>query len=195
MKRMRVLFGQRRMQLLVTAAVLLLAAGVVVGSGANFSTSAASADNVFTAGIVGALPNDAMLLDLGPMAPGNTYTGTVEVENSGNVAGNFYMAATDVLNYELDGATLTATDLASRLEVRITPWGAPQSEWISLPALEAGSDMLCGSLDPGTTGQVVVEVQFINGDLVAGSRGADNAYQEIVTKATLNWIVVSTPEV
>ena len=66
MKRMRVLFGQRRMQLLATAAVLLLAVGVVVGSGANFSTSAASAGNTFTAGYVGLSPNGT--LSFGPLA-------------------------------------------------------------------------------------------------------------------------------
>jgi hypothetical protein len=190
------MFGQRRTMVLVTAAVLLLAAGVVVGSGANFSTSAASADNVFTAGIVGAAPNNGMLLNLGPMAPGNTYSGTVEVTNSGNVPGNFYVAATDIQNYLIDGITPTATDLASRLEVQLTPWTGAPSGWYLLTDLDdVGFDILCGSLIPGEIGQVTVEVRFINGDLAAGSRGADNAYQEIVTKAKLNWIVVSTPEV
>ncbi len=72
MKRMRVLFGQRRMQLLVTAAVLLLAAGVVVGSGANFSTSAASPGNTFTAGYVALTPDGA--LSFGPLAPSGVPT-------------------------------------------------------------------------------------------------------------------------
>src|SRR5450756_1519584 len=50
MKRMKFLFGQRRMQVLLTLAVLLLAASVVIGSGANFTSTSANAGNVFTAG-------------------------------------------------------------------------------------------------------------------------------------------------
>jgi hypothetical protein len=194
MKRMRVLFGQRRTMVLVAAAVVLLASGVIYGSGANFSTSAASADNVFTAGIVDVTPDDTMVLDLGPMAPGNTYDGQVAVENSGNVDGNFYLAATDIRNFLSDGVTGTGTDLASRLEVQITPWGAPASAWVPLTSLDdAGKDLFCGSLTVGESGTVDVLVRFVNGD-TGGSRGADNAYQDLVTKAKLNWIVVSTPE-
>ena len=50
MKRFKVLFGQRRFQVLVTMAVLLLAVSVIVASGANFTAQTANAGNVFTAG-------------------------------------------------------------------------------------------------------------------------------------------------
>ena len=50
MKRFKILFGQRRLQVLVALAALLLAVSVVIGSGASFTSTSANPSNVFTAG-------------------------------------------------------------------------------------------------------------------------------------------------
>jgi hypothetical protein len=49
MKRMRVLFGQRRMMVLATLAILVLAAAALVASSASFTATSANPDNTFTA--------------------------------------------------------------------------------------------------------------------------------------------------
>ena len=48
MKRFKILFGQRRFQVLATMAVVLLAVSVVIASGANFTATSANPGNVFT---------------------------------------------------------------------------------------------------------------------------------------------------
>ena len=50
MKRIKVLFGKRRMMVLLTLTVLVLAAAALVASSASFTATSANPGNVFTAG-------------------------------------------------------------------------------------------------------------------------------------------------
>ena len=50
MKRIKILFGQRRFQVLATLTGVIMAVAVVVGSGASFTAQSANAKNVFSAG-------------------------------------------------------------------------------------------------------------------------------------------------
>ncbi len=50
MKRMKVLFGNRRMMVLLTLAILVLAATALVASSASFTATSANPGNTFTAG-------------------------------------------------------------------------------------------------------------------------------------------------
>ena len=50
MKRMKVLFGQRRIMVLATLAILVLTAAALVASSASFTATSANPGNVFTAG-------------------------------------------------------------------------------------------------------------------------------------------------
>ena len=97
MKRMKVLFGQRRLQVLLTLAVLVLAVSVVVGSGANFTATSANAGNVFTAGTLSMSNNRAGAIFLTTpalMRPGASSTGTVTISNTGDVPGQFSLTKT-----------------------------------------------------------------------------------------------------
>ena len=96
MKRMKFLFGQRRMQVLLTLAVLLLAASVVIGSGANFTAQSANAGNIFTAGAL-SMTNDkapGVILTATNMKPGDSVHGDVKLSNTGTVAGAFTLSKT-----------------------------------------------------------------------------------------------------
>jgi hypothetical protein len=95
MKRMQVLFGQRRLMVLVTLAALVLTAAVVIGSGASFTATSANPGNEFTAGrlyIENSREGTAILTAVN-MKPGDTVTGTVTgtvtLENIGTVSGAF----------------------------------------------------------------------------------------------------------
>ena len=96
MNRMKFLFGQRRMQVLLTLAVLLLAASVVIGSGANFTATSANAGNAFTAGnlTMSYNPAGAFLTTPAKMRPGAISTGTVTISNTGDVPGQFSLSDT-----------------------------------------------------------------------------------------------------
>ena len=50
MKRFKVLFGNRRMMVLITLAVLVLAATALIASSASFTAQSANANNMFTTG-------------------------------------------------------------------------------------------------------------------------------------------------
>ena len=100
MKRMKFLFGQRRMQVLLTLAVLLLAASVVIGSGASFTSQSANTGNVFTAGNLSMsndLNGDPIVQFVTPkMRPGDSVNGTVTLSNTGDVPGAFSLTKSAV---------------------------------------------------------------------------------------------------
>ena len=50
MKRMKILIGKRRVMVIATLAILVLAAAALVASSASFTATSANPGNVFTAG-------------------------------------------------------------------------------------------------------------------------------------------------
>jgi spore coat-associated protein N len=75
---------------LAALAVVLAAVGITVGSGANFTASAANPGNVFTTGTlsIGNSPSTALFTASG-LKPGDVNTGTVDITNTGSVTGDF----------------------------------------------------------------------------------------------------------
>jgi spore coat-associated protein N len=74
-------------------AVVLTAVGITVGSGANFTASAANPGNVFATGSlsIGNSPSTA-LFSVSGLRPGDVNTGTVDIENTGTLSGVFQLA-------------------------------------------------------------------------------------------------------
>ncbi|MEI6726403.1 MAG: hypothetical protein WCN81_09300 [Actinomycetes bacterium] len=118
MKRFKVLFGQRRMQVLLTLAVLLLAVSVVIGSGANFTATSANPANVFSAGNLAQTNSKtgAAILTAALMKPGDTATGTVTITNSGNIPGRFSLSTSNLV----DTAGANGGKLSAVLTLKIT---------------------------------------------------------------------------
>ncbi len=111
MKRIKVLLGQRRFQVLVTMALLLLAVSVVIGSGANFTATSANPGNVFTAGALsignfksdGSTPNGGSLIEnltASNMKPTDSISGTAVIKNTGTVSGTFTLTGALVAGYD-----------------------------------------------------------------------------------------------
>jgi spore coat-associated protein N len=90
-------------------AVVLAAVGITVGSGANFTASAANPGNAFTTGtlMIGNTPSTA-LLTAGTMKPGDTAWSTVDITNTGNLAGDFVLKTANTTGY---AALLAQMDL------------------------------------------------------------------------------------
>jgi hypothetical protein len=99
MSRIDVLLQHPKRTLSVLALVLL-AVGVAVGSGANFSAQSANPSNTFTAGtLTMSNSNDAAaILNASNWKPGDTSTGTVDIENTGSLAGTFSLSRTALSN-------------------------------------------------------------------------------------------------
>ena len=74
-------------------AVVLAAVGITVGSGADFTASAANPGNVFATGslTIGNTPSTALFNATG-MKPGDDATGTVDIQNTGTLSGDFELA-------------------------------------------------------------------------------------------------------
>jgi len=91
MKRFKVLFGNRRMMVLATLAVLVLAAAALIASSASFTAASANPGNLFTAGTL-TMSNDkdtALIVTASNMKPGDTVSGQVTLSNTGSVPGTF----------------------------------------------------------------------------------------------------------
>src|SRR5215218_2328940 len=92
-------------------ALVLVAVGVAVGSGANFSASSANPSNTFTAGTL-TMDNSkdaAAILTASNWKPGDTQTGTVDIQNTGSLAGAF----------TLSRSALTDSDNANPMSAKI----------------------------------------------------------------------------
>jgi spore coat-associated protein N len=85
---------------LAALAVVLAAVGITVGSGANFTASAANPGNVFTTGtlLIGDSSSSALFNATG-LKPGDVKTSTVDITNTGSLAGDFVVKTANSTGY------------------------------------------------------------------------------------------------
>jgi spore coat-associated protein N len=118
MSRLRVLAANPRLALgaLLT---LLLAAGAVVGSGADFTASSANPANTFASGtlsIVNSKEGTAVLSATG-LRPTGSAVGTVDIENSGSLSGAFTLSRTTPLDSD------ASNPMSGKLNVTVVDCG------------------------------------------------------------------------
>jgi spore coat-associated protein N len=167
MSRLQVLAANPRLALgaLVT---LLLAAGAVVGSGADFTASSANPANTFSSGTltIGNSNAGTAILSASNMRPGDpAQTGTVDIENTGSLNGTFTLAKGTVTN------TDTTNPLAAKLNVTVVDCGTFSGS--TPPTCGDGDDAskYSGTLaDMGTVGHEI-------GSLGAFAAGAKHRYR------------------
>jgi spore coat-associated protein N len=116
-------------------AVVLAAVGITVGSGASFTASAANPGNVFTTGTltIGNTPGTA-LLTAGTMKPGDTTSGTVDITNTGSLAGDFVLKTANTTGYAA---------LLAQMDLVVLDCGA----WtVSAPTCASGTTVYTGKI-------------------------------------------------
>ena len=85
---------------LAALAVILAAVGLTVGSGASFTASAANAGNVFTTGTLSIANTPATaLFTASGLKPGDVSTGTVDIQNTGSLSGDFALKTANASGY------------------------------------------------------------------------------------------------
>ena len=101
---------------LAALAVVLAAVGITVGSGANFTASAANPGNVFTTGtlLIGDSSSSA-LLNASGLKPGDSASGTVDITNTGSLAGDFALKTANASGY---------TALLGQMDLTVVDCGA-----------------------------------------------------------------------
>ena len=115
---------------------LLLAAGAVVGSGADFAASSANPSNSFSAGTLSILNSKegAAVLTASGLRPGGAAaTGTVDIQNTGDLSGLFTLSRTAPV--DSDGAN----PLSGKLNLTVVDCGAWSGG--SAPACGDGDDV------------------------------------------------------
>lgn len=184
MTRTRVLFGRRRFQLLGVLAAVLVAAAAVYGSGASFTSTSANASNVFTGGIL-EMANDqaGAVLTVERMVPGEVREGTVTIQNTGDVVGNFFLEPITIT-----GAT---ANFDGKLQLRIdTGWGYDLYEG----PLSDLAQIDLGYWQPNESRSYTFIVSFPDTGRGANGVGNENSFQNAMTTARFDWTAISVPD-
>jgi hypothetical protein len=96
-------------------AVVLAAVGITVGSGANFTAHSANPSNTFTAGTLTIGNSQASaILSATNLKPGDTTSGTVDIQNTGSVPGAFTLSTSNPVD---------ANGLLAQLDLKIEDCG------------------------------------------------------------------------
>ncbi|MGH2741950.1 MAG: hypothetical protein ACRDN8_05580, partial [Thermoleophilaceae bacterium] len=190
MTRTKALMNASPRRLLGGLGLLMVAAAVAVGSGANFSSTSASPSNVFSAGSLSQSNSaaDAAILTASRLKPGDSVNGTVDIENTGKVSGVFSLAKSGVVDVPSDPA------LSQKLTLKIEDLGDPTCT-SGCPAAVTkynGTPATMGTVALGTFAEDEAHrykftVTFPDG----GSSGADNAYQGATTRVDYTWTATS----
>jgi hypothetical protein len=118
MSRLRFLAANPRLALgaLLT---LLLAAAAVVGSGADFTASSANPANTFSAGTLSILNSKegTAVLTASNLRPGNSSSGTVDIQNTGGLSGAFTLSRTTPVDSD------STNPLSGKLNLTVTDCG------------------------------------------------------------------------
>jgi spore coat-associated protein N len=166
--------------------VLLVAAAVAVGSGANFNSTSANPSNVFTAGSLSHSNSKtgAAILTAGNMKPGDTATGTVDIKNTGTIPGAFTLTKSNLVD------TPASPAFSGKLTLAIDDMGDPTCVTGCPAAVNkyGGTIAAMGVISMGTFAvneahRYRYTVTFPDG----GANGADNAYKGASTSLEYDW--------
>jgi hypothetical protein len=189
MSRTTALFKASPRKLLGGFGILLVAAAVAVGSGANFNSQSANPANTFSAGTLSQSNSKTgvAILTAEKLTPGDSTNGTVDIANTGDVAGIFSLAKSNVVD------AAGTPSLSQKLTLKIEDLGAP--DCTTCPAavekysgtLAAMGTIAMGSFAAAEAHRYKFTVTFPDG----GANGADNAYKAAQTTVDYTWTSVS----
>jgi spore coat-associated protein N len=163
MSRIRVLLHQPKLAL-GALCTILLAGGAVVGSGANFSASAANPSNTFSSGTL-SIDNsneEAAILTATNLRPGgDAQSGVVDIENTGSLSGAFTLTRSTPVDSDEDNP------MSEKLNVTVVDCG----EFDGSTAPDCGdtddTEIYTGTLaDMGSAGHAIAAL----GDYAADAR-------------------------
>jgi hypothetical protein len=184
MKRMRILFGQRRMMVLVTLTILVLAAAALAASSASFTSTSANPGNVFTAGSLGHTnsKDGSYILSVSKMKPGDVESGTVTIENTGDINGVFSIAETVVT----PGVGTPA--FAEYLELTITDVTTSTVIYGPAPLNGVGGSQAMGTIAPGAANAHTYEFSV---EFPDNGPGNENQYKGASCEVDFDWTAVN----
>ena len=186
-KRLRWLFRNTKMWI-VALVLLALAAGLAVASVSLFTSSSANADNTFTAGALSHSNSKegAAILTASGMVPGDTETGRVTIQNTGDVSGKFRLSKSNLS----DTPGPNGGKLSQVLRLKIVD-STRTARTIYNGALNAMPSIYLGTWEADEQHTYSFTVTFPNGGTPPSATTGDNAYQGSSTKVQFNWDATS----
>src|SRR6266508_1930317 len=161
------------MRVLGALSALIAAVAVAVGSSASFTASSANPSNTFAAGTLSILNSKEGLavLTASGMKPGDSATGTVDVQNTGSLSGAFSLSRSNIV--DSDGAN----PLSAKLNLVVKDCGDFSS---GTPTCDAG--------DPQKySGTIAASEKHRYEFAVTFDSGAGNAYQGDNSSVQFDW--------
>jgi spore coat-associated protein N len=187
MSRMSVLWTSSPRKVLGALGVVMGAAALAVGSGANFNSASANPSNVFTAGNLlqsNSKANQAVL-SASKMKPGDNATGTVDIKNTGDIDGAFSLSKSNLVD------TPASPAFSAKVDLKIEDLGDPACTTNCPDAavkydgkLSGMGTLNLGTFTPEETKRFKFTLTFPDG----GSNGGDNAYKGASTSVQFDWV-------
>jgi spore coat-associated protein N len=172
----------------VLSAVVILSA-TLVGSGAVFTSTSANPTNVFTAGTfthTNSLDSKA-ILTLSNMKPTDSTTGSVTIQNTGSLAGDFELA----MKMTEDKAGSNGGSLFGVLDLLIVVDG---SYTLYEGNLKDFSTTVLGTYEPDQSHTYTFTVSFPDGGTPSSNTTGDNTFQASTTTVEFDWSAVQTAD-
>jgi hypothetical protein len=175
---------------------LLLAAMMAVGSGANFNSTSANPGNVVTAGTLSHSnsKNNAILMTVSKIKPGESKTGTVQLTNTGDIDGVFSVARTMVRDStgDITPTNPTSNPFAAHLNLKIEDNVTGTVYYDDLLSAMTGT-VSAGTITPGNSRTYKFTIKFNDANVLnpALPNGADNAFKGASVEADFNWEAVN----
>jgi spore coat-associated protein N len=179
------IFAATPRRLLLALGGLAIATAVAVGSGANFNSTSANPGTLITTGSISVTDSAAgsAILNAALMKPGGSSSGSVNIQNGGNVPATLTLAKASVTDTPSSPAlsaklTLEVQDLGNPSCVS----GCPAPVTIYTGTLGSMGNLSLGAFAAGATHRYTFTVSFPE-----GARGADNAYEGATSKVEYLW--------
>jgi spore coat-associated protein N len=178
---------RNRKRLLIVLLIVVLAAAVTVGSASVFTSSSANPNNTFTAGTLSQSnsKDNAAILTVSKMVPGESRNGSVTVKNTGDVSGKFSLSASDLT--DTPGKNGGRLSNALQLEVVDTT----RSSTVYTGPFSSMPKQDLGSWAANEEHSYRFTVTFPNSGKPAGPTTGDNAFVGSSTSITYTWDAVS----
>jgi spore coat-associated protein N len=180
--------AQRPKRTLGVLAGVLLALGIAVGSGATFTAQTANPGNSFASGslTMSNSKDNAAVLTASNMKPGDSTTGTVDIQNTGSISGIFTLSRTALTNSDSVNPMSTKTDLVVK-DCGDFSAGTPTCDVADPVKYNGTLDAMSSAIALGTYASNEKHRYEFTANF---NSTAGNAYQGDNTSATFQWDAV-----
>ncbi len=186
MSRLTAVWKASPRKVLTAVSAIAVASIAVVGSGANFNSVSANPNNTLATGTLSHVNSKAgaAVLTATNMRPGGPASvGTVDITNSGTLAGVFTVSKSNVTNSD------ATNPLSARLDLVVKDLGDCTPSCTATPVTKYTGKL--GALPATALGTYTANeehrYEFSVSFPDAGSGGADNAYQGDNTSVQFDW--------